>query len=490
MAVLETVGLVKRFPGVLALDSFDIAFEAGEVHALVGENGAGKSTLVKILSGVYAPTSGTVLWEGGPVRFASPRDAGPHIGVVHQECELIPHFTGYENLFLGLEHSSLGFLRRRRMRDEAERFLEKYRLNLDLALPARSLSSGQQEMLAILKVLFRNPRAVIFDEPTAPLSVTECEILFALIDDLKRDGRAILYISHHLSEVLRIADRITVMRNGCKVATVKAEETDEDGLIRLMIAKDLDNQYPKAAVPIGDEIFSVRNYSSPRLGIENVDFSIRSGEIVGFAGLVGAGRTELARSIFSGARESAGSITLEGKPFVSRSARRSISQGVVMIPENRREEGLITGMDVGDNLTVPTLALHTALGFVKGRAARGAARESVEKYGIKVFGLSQIVRTLSGGNQQKVSVGKWDKAEARLWIFDEPTQGIDVDAKTEIYSIMGRMAEAGAGVWFISSELRELTAIADRIYVMKGGRITAEHTAPFDRKLILDSMIR
>jgi ABC-type sugar transport system ATPase subunit len=226
------------------------------------------------------------------------------------------------------------------------------------------------------------------------------------------------------------------------------------------------------------------------MGIENVDFFIRSGEIVGFAGLVGAGRTELARSIFSGARESAGSITLEGKPFVSRSARRSISQGVVMIPENRREEGLITGMDVGDNLTVPTLALHTALGFVKGRAARGAARESVEKYGIKVFGLSQIVRTLSGGNQQKVSVGKWDKAEARLWIFDEPTQGIDVDAKTEIYSIMGRMAEAGAGVWFISSELRELTAIADRIYVMKGGRITAEHTAPFDRKLILDSMIR
>ena len=490
MAVLETKDLVKRFPGVLALDGFDIAFEAGEVHALVGENGAGKSTLVKMLSGVYAPTSGTVLWEGKPVRFSSPRDAGPYIGVVHQECELIPHFTGYENLFLGLEYSSLGFLQRKRMREEAGSFLEKYRLNLDLSLPARELSSGQQEMLAILKVLFRNPRAVIFDEPTAPLSVAECEILFSLIDDLKKDGRAILYISHHLSEVLRIADRITVLRNGRKVETVKAGDCDEDGLIRLMIAKDLDNQYPKADAAIGDEIFSVRHYSSPRVGIHDVSFSIRSGEIVGFAGLVGAGRTELAKSVFTGIREAAGSITLDGRPFVSRSARRSINQGVVMIPENRRQEGLVTGMDVGDNLTLPTLGLHTAFGFVNKRSAREAAEDSVRGYGIKVFGLSQVVRTLSGGNQQKVSVGKWDKAAARLWIFDEPTQGIDVDAKTEIYSIMGRMAEAGAGVWFISSELRELTAVADRIYVMKGGRIVAEYTAPFEQKLILDSMIR
>ncbi|MDR1620799.1 MAG: sugar ABC transporter ATP-binding protein [Synergistaceae bacterium] len=489
MAVLRTSSLVKRFPGVLALDRFDIEFEAGRIHALVGENGAGKSTLVKILSGVYPPTSGQVLWEGSPVRFDSPRDAGGRVGVVHQERELIPHFTGYENLFLGLEHSSFGFLKKRRMEEEALKFLGRYRMNVDLSLPAYRLSSGQQAMLAILKVLFRDPRVVIFDEPTAPLSVAECEVLFSLIRDLKENGRAVLYISHRLSEVLRIADRITVMRNGCKVATVSGSEVDEDGLIRLMIAKDLENQYPKFPAAIGENVFAAQDYRAPGAGIHGVSFSIRAGEIVGFAGLVGSGRTELAKSVFAGSRGSQGKLTLSGKNFRSKSARDSIDQGVVMIPENRREEGLVAEMDVGSNLIFPKLDLYTRLGFVNKKKAQAAAENAVEKYGIKAFGLSQLVRTLSGGNQQKVSVGKWDLAQAKLWIFDEPTQGIDVDAKTEIYSIMGRVAGAGSGVWFISSELRELTSIADRIYVMKEGRITAEYSRPYDGERILDSMI-
>ncbi|MDR2523389.1 MAG: sugar ABC transporter ATP-binding protein [Synergistaceae bacterium] len=502
MPLLETRNLVKRFTGVTALDRFDAAFEAGEVHALVGENGAGKSTLVKILSGVYAPTSGEVLWEGRPVRFTSPRDAKSLVGVVYQERELIPHFTGYENLFLGLEHSVFGFLSRRRMEREAREFLERYRMRLDLSVPAYRLSSGQQEMLTILKVLFHapgGPRAVIFDEPTAPLSVAECEILFSLIETLKKDGCAVLYISHHLSEVLRVADRVTVMRNGAKVATVESANTSEDGLIRLMIAKDLENQYPKFPAKVGDVIFSAEDYPVPVVASEalkartdspRVSFFIRAGEIVGFAGLVGAGRTELAKSAFTGGtRDKRGVLKLKGKEFRPKSARDSIARGVVMIPENRREEGLITDMDVGANLTLPNLGLHTRFGFVSGEKATSAAQGAMKKYGVRAFGLSQLVRTLSGGNQQKVSVGKWDLAQAALWIFDEPTQGIDVDAKTEIYSIMGRMAVSGAGVWFISSELRELTAIADRIYVMKNGQIAAEYSRPYDREAILDSMI-
>ncbi|MDR2527906.1 MAG: sugar ABC transporter ATP-binding protein [Synergistaceae bacterium] len=503
MPLLETRNLVKRFPGVLALDHFDAAFEAGEVHALVGENGAGKSTLVKILSGVYAPTSGEVLWEGRPVRFASPRDARGLMGVVHQERELIPHFTGYENLFLGLEHSAFGFLNRRRMEREAREFLERYQVRLDLSIPAHRLSSGQQEMLTVLKVLFHvtggGPRAVIFDEPTAPLSVAECEVLFSLIETLKKDGRAVLYISHHLSEVLRVADRVTVMRNGAKAATVESANTSEDGLIRLMIAKDLENQYPKFPAEVGEVVFSAENFLVPGIRavsealearIPRVSFLIRAGEIVGFAGLVGAGRTELAKSVFAGGfKDRRGVLRLKGREFHPKSAQDSIAQGVVMIPENRREEGLITDMDVGANLMLPSLGLHTRFGFVSGKKARAAAQGAVEKYGIRTFGLPQLVRTLSGGNQQKVSVGKWDLAQAALWIFDEPTQGIDVDAKTEIYSIMGRMATSGAGVWFISSELRELTAIADRIYVMKNGEIAAEYSRPYDRQAILDSMI-
>ena len=508
MPLLETKNLVKRFPGVLALDRFDVAFEAGEVHALVGENGAGKSTLVKILSGVYAPSSGEVLWEGRPVRFASPRDARELVGVVHQERELIPHFTGYENLFLGLERSVFGFLSRRRMEREAREFLDRYQMRLDLSIPTYRLSSGQQEMLTILKVLFHatgGPRAVIFDEPTAPLSVAECEVLFSLIGTLKRDGCAVLYISHHLSEVLRVADRVTVMRNGAKVATVESAKTSEDGLIRLMIAKDLENQYPKFPVEVGEVVFSAENHPVPGLRavpgvraasgalgarIPRVSFFIRAGEIVGFAGLVGAGRTELAKSVFAGGPgDRRGVLRLKGGEFRPKSAQDSIARGVVMIPENRREEGLITDMDVGANLTLPSLGLHTRFGFVSGRKVKSAAQGAVKKYGIRTFGLSQLVRTLSGGNQQKVSVGKWDLAQATLWIFDEPTQGIDVDAKTEIYSIMGRMAASGAGVWFISSELRELTAIADRIYVMKNGEIAAEYSRPYDREAILDSMI-
>jgi ABC-type sugar transport system ATPase subunit len=487
MPILETFHLSKKFPGVLALDDFSFSMEKGEVRGLVGENGAGKSTLVKILSGVYRPTSGNFCVGGRVMNLRSPGDAR-FVGVVHQDRELVAHFNGYENLFLGVERTRGGFLEKKRMKRETAAFMEKYRMNFDLELPAERLSGGQQQMLAILKVLFRSPEIVIFDEPTAPLSVKECDILFSLIEDLREKGVAILYISHHLSEVLRLSDQVTVMRNGSKVITGRSAELDEPALIRLMLSRDVVNPHPKEAA-VGDVVFKMEKYAVPALGIKPSDFYIRSGEIVGFAGLVGAGRTELAKSVFTGSRRKSGSLVLDGEAFHPCGPRESIKQGVVMIPENRRDEGLIVDMSVGENLSLPQLRDWTFLGFVDAAQVRKFAKETITRYSIRSWGLPQILKTLSGGNQQKVSIGKWNYAKARLWIFDEPTQGIDVDAKTEIYSIMGSLAERGAGVWFISSEIRELLSVADRIYVMRERKIVAEHTRPFNSEKILSNMM-
>ena len=489
MFALETFHLEKRFPGVVALNDFNFAVKKGEVHALVGENGAGKSTLIKILSGVYKPTSGKFHIGGRPMDFSSPRDAAPFVGVVHQDRELVPHFSGYENLFLGMERTAMGFLQKKRMKHEALDFMGQYGMDFDPELPAERLSGGQQQMLAILRILFRNPEIVIFDEPTAPLSVKECDALFTLIRDLRIKGITILYISHHLSEVLRLSDCVTVMRNGAKVTTKESSETDEASLIRLMLSHDVVNQYPKVATHPGKTIFRMKKSPSIPTGTEKDEFYIRSGEIVGFAGLVGAGRTELAKAVFMGF-DAGGTLELDGKLFRSKNARESIDKGIVMIPENRREEGLIVDMNVGGNLTLPQLKLWTTFGFVRSLAMNQASRQIVDQYSIKAHGLTQMVKTLSGGNQQKVSIGKWLHTQAKLWIFDEPTQGIDVDAKTEIYTIMGKLAAQGAGVWFISSEMRELLAIADRIYVMKDKRIVAEHLPPYDNEAILSDMLR
>jgi ribose transport system ATP-binding protein len=491
MSVLEIRGLTKTFPGVTALEDVSLSAEAGEIHGLVGENGAGKSTLVKILAGVHRPSAGSFLIDGVERNFSSPRDASQTVGVVHQERELVPHFTGWENLFLGLEPTYAGFLKKREMRATAKGFLETYGqgLGIDMDAPAHTLSSGQQEMLTIMKVLFRNPKIIIFDEPTAPLSMRECEILFALVRDLKRKGLAILYISHHLEEVLSLCDRISVLRNGRYVETVDAAATKEADLIRLMISRDMEEQYPKVPSRPGDIVFEAAGFSSPHGHLRNVSFAIRSGEIVGFAGLVGAGRTELAEAIFSGCSREAGTIRLSGEEFSPRSPKDSIRQGIVMIPENRREHGLLTQMSVYENLILPQLEGLSRMGFVRGKAAARHVVSAIGRLSIRAASHTQSVATLSGGNQQKVSVGKWFGLPAALWIFDEPTQGIDVDAKRELYDIMGHLAQQGAAVWFISSDLRELLAIADRLYVMKDRKIVGETRPPYDADAVLGMMM-
>jgi len=479
--VLETRGLTKVFPGVTALDNLNFDLEPGEIHALVGENGAGKSTFVKMLAGVYHPTSGEIFIEGEKKHFNNPREAADYIGVVHQENELVPEFTGYQNLFLGMEETEKGLLRKGKMKEKADRVLQQYKFEVDLNLEAREMSSGKQEILNILKVLYRQPGIIIFDEPTAPLSIKECEILFELLRELRDKGLAIIYISHHLTEVINIADRITVLRNGQKVITLKNEDISEKQLINYMISRDIEVQYPKVKTEIGETIFEVENYTNSRTGLYNISFQICSGEIVGFAGLVGSGRTELAKSIFADSQKNE-NIRIKG----SGSKRQ---KGLAMIPEDRRQEGLLVDMTVKENLILPHLDELSNLGYLQQYKISGYINSVINKFSIKVTSPEQTVRTLSGGNQQKVSIGKWIGENYLVWIFDEPTQGIDVDAKTEIYTIMGNLAREGSAIWFISSDLRELISIADRIYVMYDFKIVGEFKPPFSREDILTKMM-
>ena len=493
MKSLRTEGLSKQFPGVLALHDVDFDLEEGEIHAIVGENGAGKSTFVKILAGVYQPTSGKIYLDNIETKFPSPREASTFIGVVHQERELIPFYSGIDNLFLGQEMKSLGFLKKKEMKQKAIDFMKKYGLELDMESPASSLSSGMQEMLSILKILFRSPKIVIFDEPTAPLSIKESEILFNLIADLKKAGTSIIYITHHLTEVMQLADRVSVLRNGEKVTTLKVSDTNEDQIIKLMIAKDLGQQYPKTFMAPQEEMLRIEFHGSDKktkMSPHDVSsICIHSKEIVGFAGLVGSGRSELAKAVVTGTHSDAFTVALCGAPFIPKSPKFAISNGIVMIPEDRRGEGLITSFDVKENLSFSRLSQLSKMGFRSEKRVNSRCAAIIKDLSIKVFSPAQSVGTLSGGNQQKVSLGKWFDANAKLWIFDEPTQGIDVETKSEIYRIMERLAFQGAGIWFISSDLRELLAISDRIYAMYQSRVVGEFTRPFDGEKILQAML-
>lgn len=489
MTIVRTKGLTKRFQGVVALHNVDFDLDKGEIHAIVGENGAGKSTFVKLLAGIYQPTEGTYSLNGKETLFTNPKEALSSIGLVHQDRELIPNFNGYQNLFLGSELVHKGILASAEMRQTCNSLMETYKLDIDLSAPARELGAGQQEMLTILKILFRHPPILIFDEPTAPLSIQESETLFSLIRDLKKKGFSIIYISHRLPEVLDLADRITVLKNGEKVITLVNDGITEKQLISYMIAKNLDNQYPKVEKEIGATALEVKDYNCPSENLHHISFTVRHGEIVGFAGLVGAGRTELNLSLFNGPGKKTTSVFLDQKPFNSTSPEESIHKGMVMIPEDRRNCGVITSMNIKDNVILPNMEKLTSCGFRQEKAINHFADDIIEKLGVVATSKDQVVSTLSGGNQQKVAIGKWLPVGAKLWIFDEPTQGIDVETKSEIYKMLGTFAKGGAGVIFISSDLRELTEIADRIYVMYNRSIVGEFVTPFDKNAILAKMI-
>jgi len=469
-------GICKEFPGVKALDDVSFEIRAGEVHMLVGENGAGKSTLMKILCGAYRADSGSFFSNGEPVTIADAADARKFgIAVIFQDFTLVPYLDIAQNIFLGREFPSRlpGFIDRRRIYSEAKRVLETIGFDIDPRPPVHSLGVAQQQMVEIAKALSQDARILVMDEPTAALSDRETELLFAMIARLKAKGVAIIYISHRLSEVFALGDRITVLRDGRKIADLLPAATTPNELVTQMVGRPVDTTYTRPARPTPGEVaLEVKNLSGPS-GISDINLTVRAGEIVGLSGLVGSGRTEVARAIFGADRVSEGEIKLFGER-IGGSIEDTTTRGMALIPENRKTQGLALARSVADNIVLVGLRKLFPSGyFMPGRAIK-AARAMIDKLRIATPSPRRPVGNLSGGNQQKVVIGKWLNADARFFIFDEPTRGIDVGAKSEIFRLLDGLVHNGAAVLMISSEQIEIVHICDRAYVMRSGRIAGE----------------
>lgn len=482
----------KEFPGVIALDNVDFDLAEGEIHGLVGENGAGKSTLINILAGVFPPTSGELKVFGKKMNFSRPFDAlRKGIGVVYQDTVLVPYFTAEENIWLRREPSRLSVIDSKTARNITEKLCEKYDIHVPLSVPVSKLRVAQQKMIEILRALSMNSKILVLDEPTAAITKKDAENLFRILNSLKEKGLSILFISHHLEEVFSICDRITVLRNGVGMGTYGSDKIDTGDLIKLMTSHEVIDQYPKEDLEIGEEIFKVDDLSSSRFGLTDINFHVKEKEIVGFFGMVGSGRTELVKTIFGAYRFGSGNIIMNGKKIKIKSPSDGMKHGIFLCPEDRRQEGLVLDMSVLENLAVPFLKNFSKFGIINGSLTKRKAKKIASDLQIKTPSLSQMVKHLSGGNQQKVVLGKWLLGpQSKLFIFDEPTQGIDVGAKTEFYKLMQQIAGQGCGVLFVSSDLRELMGIADRIYVMKQGNIVSEFVRnDFDQQKILESAL-
>jgi len=474
--IVEMRGVSKEFPGVRALDDVSLAAYAGEVHMLLGQNGAGKSTLIKVLYGAHHPDRGEFLFEGRPVRIHSAADARRlGIAVIFQEFSLVPYLDVAQNIFLGRElHGRIpGILDRRRMHDEARRWLALLGLELDTRTPVHRLGVAQLQLVEIAKALSQNARVLVMDEPTAALSEHEIARLFDLIRTLKRDGIAIVYISHRLREVFEIGDRMTVLRDGRQVAATRPSETSLDELVRLMVGREVDTTYRHRFCDRPGEVILAVEALHADNGVHGVTLEVRAGEIVGLAGLVGSGRTELARAIFGVDRVLYGRVRLGGRPLGGGPVA-AVRAGVGLVPENRKSDGLALIRSVEQNLLAAGLERQFPGRWYRfGKAGRVVAG-LIERLHIATPSPRRLVKFLSGGNQQKVVVGKWLNAESRFFIFDEPTRGIDVGAKAEIYRLIETLVAAGAGVLMISSELPEIVAVCDRAYVMRDKTIVGE----------------
>jgi ABC-type sugar transport system ATPase subunit len=471
-AVVEIREVSKRFPGVRALDCVTLDIRPGEVHAVAGENGAGKSTLMKLLSQLERPSDGEIFVDGEEVRFRNPRHAQKlGIAMVHQEFALAPHLTIAENLALGREQSKAGLIVRGSEKKRARELLERVKLDVNPGRRVSSLSVADQQRVEIAKALAVDAKVVIMDEPTATLTEPEIDDLFELIEELKSDGIAIFYISHRLDEVTKIADRVTVMRDGEVVETLEKGDFDEPKLVQLMVGREIENLYPKAEAKIGDVMLKVEGLTRPGV-LTDCSFEVHAGEIVGFAGLIGAGRTELARAVFAADPISAGRIELEGRELKLHSPSDAIAAGIGYLTEDRKGDGLAMQLPVTYNIT---LARIPGKGIWIDRGGeREAAERRREQLDIRTPSLSRPVEALSGGTQQKVVVARWLETEARVLFFDEPSRGIDVGAKAEMFKLMGELAANGRAVVMISSYLPELINMCDRIVVLRDGRTVGE----------------
>ncbi|HKN05855.1 MAG TPA: sugar ABC transporter ATP-binding protein [Buttiauxella sp.] len=478
---LQMSHITKRFPGVLALSNVSFTLRRGEVHALLGENGAGKSTLMKILSGVYQPDEGDIIFEGKPVSFASPlsaQDAG--ITIIHQEFNLFPELTVEDNIFIGREFCKKNRWRldEKQQRQAATDILQKLNLNISPGTLVSDLTVAQQQMVEIAKAISVNAKILIMDEPTAALTETEIESLFKVTRLLKEQGTGIVYISHRLEELALIADRATVMRDGQFIDTVDYDSVKISDLIAMMVGRDLGNIYPRRQASTHQKpVLEVSGLT--RKGVlHDIEFTLCRGEILGFAGLMGAGRTELARAIFGADPIDAGSIKLNGKETVIKDIPDAISQGISYLTEDRKKEGLALGLSVERNIMLGNYPEYSdRYGIVDTKRCQKTSQEQVNALRIKTPHLEQAALNLSGGNQQKIIIARWVCKDTDILIFDEPTRGIDVGAKLEIYELMNRLVAKGKSIIMISSELPEVLGMCDRILVMRNGRITGELTS-------------
>lgn len=472
----------KSFPGVKALDDVQLTLRKGEVMALLGENGAGKSTLVKILSGVYKRDEGSLTILGNEVDkdFNTKKAVEAGVAIIHQELNMCQHLTVAENIFLGRELVVGGRLNNREMKKRAKQQLGELGIdNLDPDTTMSELPVGRQQMVEISKALMLNANILVMDEPSSSLSNAEVEELFRIINRLKSEGKAIVYISHRLQELKHIVDRVTIMRDGKFITDGKFEDFSMDQLIANMVGREITNQFPRDVVPRGKKVFEVKNLNAGRM-VQNISFEAYAGEVVGLAGLVGAGRTETSRAIFGVDQKESGQIFVDGKEVSIKRPVDAINAGIVLVPEDRKRDGLCTLLSIGDNIALPNLDTICKGGFL-GKINKKVENEMIEKgkalLTIKMSGPEVDAGTLSGGNQQKVVVAKWLAQDARVVIFDEPTRGIDVAAKVEIYQIINQLKKQGVAVIIISSEMPEVMGISDRILVMCEGRLTGEVSA-------------
>lgn len=472
--LLELKNVSKSFPGVKALDKVSFDLKAGEVHALLGENGAGKSTLMKIISGIYKRDEGSYKVDGKEIHSINPKiaqDLG--IAIIHQELNMCQDLTVAENMFLGREETKFGFLRKKVINERAKVVLDQLKIDISPNMLLRKLSISKQQMVEIAKALSTEARILIMDEPTSALTEKECVELFRIINELKKNGCAIVYISHRLEELIEITDRVSIFRDGKYIITKLFNETNLDEIISYMIGREITEKFPKVVTKKGKKILEIKNLYSGI--VKNVSFDLYAGEIIGFSGLMGAGRTELVKALFGVEHIKSGSIILNGEEIKISSPKDAISNGIVLGPEDRKSEGLCLKLSIRENIGLANLDyVSNKWGFINRDKEKMLTQKVVKNLKIKTPSIEQETKNLSGGNQQKVVVGKWIVRDAKVVIFDEPTRGIDVAAKVEIYNIMNQLKEQGVGVIFVSSEMPEVMGMSDRILVMCNGKITGD----------------
>ena len=463
--LIELRKVSKFFPGVIALNKADLKLYSGEVHGLMGENGAGKSTLIKLLTGAYKPDEGEMLLDGQPLKVNGPKDAmNMGLTAIYQELNVIPKLTVWENIFLGRElRNKKGLLDIPQMKERAKELLQQLRQNIDVDEKVENLGMGHQQMVEICKALVLESRLIIMDEPTSSLSAGETEELLRTARELRDRGMAIVFISHHMDEIFRICDRLTVLRDGCVIQSMLAKDTNTENLIKLMVGRDINQQFPKIVAAKKEELLRIEDFTSEDGSFKDISFSVCGGEVLGFAGLVGAGRTEVMRAIFGADARKTGKVYVKGKEADIRSPKAAISYGIAFLTEDRKGEGLVLSNTVGFNINLSTFE----------KSKRGLLLNNA-LLRIKTPSINTTVRGLSGGNQQKVVIAKWLETNADIFIMDEPTRGLDVGAKLEVYNIINNLVSEGKAVIMVSSELPEVMGMSDRIIVMHEGYMAGE----------------